>query len=197
MNAGLSDFWRRSWGWAPKQAAELLSQVRLDWQVSLSVSLRRWVQVPTDKEKDAVQIMAYANIGALVEGTLKLFLSVWYEDYAKDAEAIRRKGALLGPDVATLELLRQFFKKRIWANHASDNWDLWISRIQNRRNAIHAFRGRDIGTHDEVLLDIRRYLKLVRRINSQLPYPDGGFGVVETADVNFIDFWGDYESPTP
>jgi hypothetical protein len=141
--------------------------------------------------------MAYANIGALVEGTLKLFLSVWYEDYTKDVEAIRRKGTLLGPDVATLELLRQFFKKRIWANLASDNWDLWISRIQNRRNAIHAFKGRDIGTHEDIQIDIRSYLKLVRRINSQLPYPDDGYGVVETADVGFLHYWSDYEAPTP
>lgn len=196
LNIGLRNFWGSSWGWAPKAAADLLSQGRLDWQVSLSVCLRRWVPIPSDEDKDAVQIMAYANIGALVEGTLKLFLSVWYGHYAKDAEAIRRKGALLGPDIATLDLLRQFFKKRIWLNDPSDNWDPWISYIQNRRNAIHAFKNRDIGTHPDILNDMRNYLRFVRRINQQLPYPDGGYVVLETTEDDFTDYCSDCAAPS-
>ena len=46
-----------------------------------------------------------ANVGALVEGQLKLFLSAYYKDYVSDAEAIRKKGAVIDPDVASLESL--------------------------------------------------------------------------------------------
>ncbi len=41
-----------------------------------------------------------------------------------------------------------------------------------RRNAIHAHKDRDIGTHDEFQNDVRNYLNFLRYINSRLPYPD-------------------------
>jgi len=45
-------------------------------------------------------------------------------------------------------------------------------RIQQRRNAIHAYKDREIGNHDEFLLDVKTYLKFLRYINERLPYPD-------------------------
>jgi hypothetical protein len=103
-----------------------------------------------------------------VEGDLKLFLSVWYKDYLNDAEAIIRRGDVVDPGILTLENLRDFFRDRIWG----DAWEDWILRIQQRRNAIHAYRDRDIGDHDELLEDVRTYLEFLRDINSRLPYPD-------------------------
>ena len=176
LNKGLRDFWANSHGWAPIDAAKLLSKSRLDWQISLSESLHRWANIPAERDVASVQILGYANLGALVEGTLKLFLSVSYNDYRGDTDAIRKKGAIVDPDGVTLEPMRQFFKKRIWADAPSDNWDAWILRIQNRRNAIHAFKDREIGSHSELLEDIRIYFKFVRRINGQLPYPDDHYG---------------------
>ena len=69
-----------------------------------------------------------------------------------------------------LESLRQFFARRIWEK--GEDWDEWILKIQQRRNAIHAFRDRDIGSFDEFYVDVRRLLGLLRRVNGQLPYPD-------------------------
>ena len=195
LNTGLRDFWSNSHGWAPKDAANLLSKSRLDWQVSLSGSLRRWIDAPSTEDAASVQILAYANVGTLVEGTLKLFLAVWYNDYKADADAITKKGTVQDPDGATLEPLRQFFKKRIWASAASDNWDPWIQRIQTRRNAIHAFKDREIGTHSDVLTDIRSYLKLVRRINGQLPYPDDQYGPLESYEPAFCSYECDTDAP--
>lgn len=168
----MSTFWSNCHGWAPLEAAELLSESRLDWQVSLSHSLHLWKLPSSGSDDAAMQILGYANLGALVEGALKLFLSVFYKDYLADVEAIRgRSGTIKAPDRVTLEPLRQFFVKRIWFSW--DDWDPWIQRIQQRRNAIHAFRDRDIGSHSELIEDIRTYLKFLRRINDQLPYPDG------------------------
>jgi len=171
LNKGLHDFWGSNHqGWPPSNVADLLSRSRLDWQVSLSYSLQRWIDPPLPKDQAAVQILGYANIGSLVEGTLKLFLSVFYNDYKRYADAIIMKD----PDGLTMEPLRQFFKQRIWSETSSDNWDPWIQRIQCRRNAIHSFKDRDIGNYTDMITDIRHYLIFVRRINSQLPYPDSG-----------------------
>ena len=69
---------------------------------------------------------------------MKLFLSVFYADYAQDVDAFKKKsGKLIDPDVLTLERLRQFFlKKGLW----SSEWDTYVRRVQSRRNAIHAFK---------------------------------------------------------
>lgn len=163
--------WTKAHGWAPIEAARLLSKARLDWQVSLSDCLRIWLAEPLPDDPSGRLILAWANLGSLVEGTMKLFLSVWYEDYKKDVQAIKKSGKLVDPDVLRLEPMRQFFRKRIW----DDDWDAWIEHIQQRRNAIHAYKSRAIGTFGEFFADVRRYLKFLRYINSRLPYPDGPY----------------------
>lgn len=169
LNDGLRKFWGEVEGWAPLEAAHLLSRSRLDWQVSLSHCLRMWAEEPTLENRDGYLILGWANLGSLVEGTMKLFLSVWYETYRNDEDcAIMRRGELQDPDGLQLEPMRQYFRKRIW----DDVWDRWIQHIQHRRNAIHAYKDREIGTHSELLNAIQRYLEFLRYINIRLPYPD-------------------------
>jgi len=162
----MMDFWKSAHGWAPVEAAGLLSKSMLEWQASLSTSLRRWVSAASDGDL----ILAWANLGALVEGQLMLFLSVYYNDYSVDADAIRKEGRLTDPDSSTLEPLRQFFVKRIWT--VGSDWNSYIIRIQKRRNAIHAFRTRDIGTFEDWRNELPIHLSFVRDINSRIPYPD-------------------------
>ncbi|WP_156918451.1 hypothetical protein [Bradyrhizobium sp. Cp5.3] len=47
LNDGLQKFWSKSHGWAPVEAAGLLSKSRLDWQVSLSETLYLSVKKPS------------------------------------------------------------------------------------------------------------------------------------------------------
>lgn len=99
---------------------------------------------------------------------MKLFLSVWYKTYKSDVDAIKRKGKLQDPDGLQIEPLRLFFKKRIW----DSTFDGFVQSIQKRRNAIHAFKDRNIGTKDEFVGNVRAYLNILRYINFRLPYPD-------------------------
>jgi hypothetical protein len=171
LNDGLKRFWTKAEEWAPIEAAQLLSKSRLDWQVSLSYGLKNWLEDPSPENQNGRLIIAWANLGSLVEGTMKLFLSVWYNDYKSDVEAIKKKGDLIDPDNMQLEQMRQFFRKRIWRK-GDEDWDSWILKIQQRRNAVHAFKSRDIGTFDEFFVDVQKYLKFLRYINDRLPYPD-------------------------
>jgi len=161
-------FWKSAHGWAPIEAAELLNKSMLEWQSSLADNLSKWIGPLSDGEL----ILAWANIGALVEGQLKLFLSVYYKDYIdNDQETIKGKGGTtLDPDGVMLEQLRVFFRKNIW--YPEEDWDAWILLVQQRRNAIHAFKAKTIGTSDEVHGALKKLLVFVRRINAQLPYPD-------------------------
>ena len=159
-------FWANSKGWAPVEASDLMSRSMLDWQTSLSKQLCRWIDSATSGEL----ILAWANLGALVEGQLKLFLCVYYTDYQKDAEAICKKGDCIDPDGCMLEELRQFFQKRIWTPES--DWSNWVLRIQHRRNTIHAFKQRELGTIQEWKDDLKKHLEFIDEIDSSLPYPD-------------------------
>ncbi|UST92750.1 hypothetical protein [Pseudomonas siliginis] len=162
----MMEFWKSPHGWAPFEAAELLNKSMLEWQSSLARSLSKW----TGPLSDGELILAWANIGALVEGQLKLFLSAYYNDYVADAESIKRNGIVQDPDGVSLEPLRVFFSKRIWS--PEQTWDAWILQIQQRRNAIHAFKAKDIGTSDELHAALRTLLLFIRDMNSMLPYPE-------------------------
>ncbi len=108
-NEKLADFWSNCHGWAPIEAAELISKSRLDWQIELSNTLLLWT---AEKISDGELILAWANLGALIEGTLKLYLSVYYLDYLKDEESIKDRSGTITPDVLALEKLKQFFRKK-------------------------------------------------------------------------------------
>ncbi len=169
-NQQLASFWSVSHGWAPDEAAKLMSKSRLDWQVELSEALDIW---SSDELKDGQLILAWANLGALIEGTLKLFLAVYYMDYAGDAESFKKKGKLIEPDSLALEKLKQFFKKKSLLN---DEQVSHIELVQQRRNAIHAFKDRPIGTKNEYHECVSKYLELMIYINNSLPYPDSIYG---------------------
>jgi hypothetical protein len=96
-----------------------LGKARLDWQVSLSASLRLWLRDPPDVLTDGELILAWTNLGALIEGTLKLFLSVYYNDFRADVENLKAAGAFdhkaqasKSPDGLMLEPLRKYVAAR-------------------------------------------------------------------------------------
>lgn len=170
VNRWLAKFWAYSHGWAPKDAADLMSKSRLDHQVALSQTLKLWMTPCPDEELNGRLILAWANLGALIEGTLKLYLCAYYEDYRKDLNAYKdKKNRLNGPDSLALEKIRVFYNKvDLW----SSEWDNFVLNVQHKRNAIHAFEDKDIGTFDEFGQCVCRYLKLINDFNLSLPYPD-------------------------
>ncbi len=77
LNTGLGSFWSNASGWAPDESAALMSKSRLDRQISLSECLSIWISNKSVKHEDGTLILAWANLGSLIEGTLKLFLGVF------------------------------------------------------------------------------------------------------------------------
>jgi hypothetical protein len=169
INEWLCDFWSNAHGWAPSDAAVLMSKSRLDRQVSLSKCLNIWISNKTLKHEEGALILAWANLGSLIEGTLKLYLSAFYKDYQQENIFNDKKGEVLDPDGLTLEKLRVFFNKvKLW----SDDWNSYVMQVQLYRNAIHAFKDRNIGTFSDFVMCVRRYLEMIDEFNLGLPYPD-------------------------
>ncbi len=162
-------FWQDLRGWAPESVANLLEVARLDWLIDLTYCLKIWI----DKGGPLTQgelLLARANLGALVEGWLKLFYCVYYEDYIRDEDAIRNKqGKLVEPNKIKFEQLKNFSRGRLWEK--DNSWFNWVGDIQNKRNAIHAFNHRDIGNEEDLLIDIRLYYNFILMIDNRLPYP--------------------------
>jgi hypothetical protein len=177
LNEGMSKFWANSHGWAPIDAAGLLSKSRLDWQVSFSGALRLWIRNPATALTPAELILAWATLGTLIEGTIKTLLSVWYETYRTDIINLKKvqafdhkKHAAYAPEGLTLEPLRRYCKEQNLLDAAALQM---IELVQQRRNAIHAFKDRAIGNDIEFQEAVRGYLDLLRQVNERLPYPDG------------------------
>lgn len=189
----MQKFWSKSKGWAHIEASDLLEKSRLDWLASLAEALKIWQSRGNIKELEYGElILAWANMGGLVEGILKLFLSIHYKEYLNDPDKITdNHGNIIGPEEAQFERMRQFFNKKFWKKDMPE-WDGWVLHIQNRRNAIHAYRNREIGDTKEFLLDLKKLLKFLRIINyTGLPYPDKNYIPRETDSEEHI--WIDME----
>jgi hypothetical protein len=175
LNRDLAQFWKAAHGWAPIEAAGLLSKARLDWQVSLSSSLRLWLRDPPTALSDGELILAWTNLGALIEGTLKLFLSVYYNDFRVDVENLKAAGAFdhkaqasKSPDGLSLEPLRRYVAAR---DLIGASGDVLVKLVQERRNAIHAFKDRPIGDAAEFWGAVCDYLTMLSDVDDRLPYP--------------------------
>jgi hypothetical protein len=168
ISSRAAEFWRRAHGWAPKEVAELLSEARLDWVASFNRTLPFRVQeVAEYPDEHGALILAWAHLRALVEGTLKLFLSVFLLNYLDDPNAPKDRRGTVMPDVLPLEKIRQFLKKSgILATHLG-----FIEHVQQRGNAIHAFADRPIGTADEFMEYVVLYRYFLQDVDDNLPTP--------------------------
>ena len=165
---GVFDFWgTSSFGWAPDSVANKLSAARLDWLKELTDCLDIW-ESKFPLLTNGELLLACANLGALVEGWLKLFYCVYYEDYLRNP--IKLRGQLIEPNDMSFERLKQFSRGILWAQ--SSDWDNWIDKIQRKRNAIHAFNNRDIETSDEFIDDILKFDEFIDVVDCRLPYPN-------------------------
>jgi hypothetical protein len=158
-------------GWAPEIATTVLSRSRLDRQASLCASLRIWLDPPPKQRADGTLILGWANLGALVEGTLKFFLSVFAHDYSQTPKQAAKRKAI-DPDELSFEALRVFFRDRVW-NAPQEPWDIWLQCVQRRRNVIHAYRDAEIGTHDDFLSATVGYWQLAKELDGRIPWWSG------------------------
>lgn len=171
----VNQHWLLNWsdvdGWAPGEVTSVLGKCRLDRQVGLSRMLRLWLSPGDENESEARLILAWANLGALVEGSLKFFLVVFLHDYVRHADDTflpKKPGSMDQPEALMLQSLRCFFAERVWTTESM--WlDGWIKAVQYRRNAIHAFRDRAVGTHEEFVAALTGYCELLRELDMRLP----------------------------
>jgi len=164
----MENFWHRPHGWAPAEAAALLTAARLDRQTSFTRTLHDYLTPFPPEQAQAKQILGYATLRSLCEGVLKLSLSVWLKSYSCDKNAVRdNRGQVVPPEKIRLDRSIVFYTRRVDAGHEE-----FLRRVQKRGNAIHHFRDNEIGTQDELIADIIHFWDFLLAVNDRLPYPD-------------------------
>lgn len=160
--------WSEACGLAPEAVSGKLDAAMLDWMSDLTNSLDIWVAKSLDMT-DGELILAWTNLGALVECWLRFFYCVYYEDYMKNPK-LGKKGKPLEPDdkAMSFDYLIQYSKGILWDN-LQDPLYLWVYKIQHYRNAIHAFCYREIGHPSDFILDIEQYSLFVDEVIDRLP----------------------------
>ena len=159
--------WKDVHGIAPDNAAKKLDIAMLDWQSELTKTMKIWIDKGLDMTVGEL-ILARANLGAVVESWLRFFYCVFYDDYINQPMK-NKKGHILEPEKdMRFEDLKKFSTGILWDDEKSND-DLWVDSIQKKRNAIHSFTYKDIGTPLDFLLDVDYLCEFVDMILNHLP----------------------------
>jgi len=160
-------FWTDVHGWAPPYAAELLAAQKAAWFKSLIHNLNHFAKDPPNAQKIGHLILGYACLRSLTEYMLKIFFCVYQSDYETGDKTFISKGKLIDPPDLQYEQLRQ-----LWVKKIDITWQPFLSRIQNRGNAIHSYNHRDLGDYSELKEDIINFEQFFYTVNQNLPYPE-------------------------
>lgn len=159
--------WKDVHGIAPDNAAKKLDIAMLDWQSELTKTLKIWIDKGLDMTVGEL-ILARANLGAVVESWLRFFYCVFYDDYINQPMK-NKKGQILEPEKdMRFEDLKKFSTGILWDDEKSKDY-IWVDSIQKKRNAIHSFTYKDIGTPLDFLLDVDYLCEFVDMILNHLP----------------------------
>lgn len=170
VTGALQKFWSNCGGWAPESAANLLEEARLDRQVSFANTLGEYFESIPEISLDAKKILGYAILRGMCESSIKLFISVYVEDYLADSAVVKRGNVAVLPKEIKFDRLISFYLSK-----GDASFENYLRRVQHRGNAIHHFKDRDIGSLAELREDIVTYKSFIIAVNDQLPYPHGSF----------------------
>ncbi|MCW2366600.1 hypothetical protein M2341_002047 [Sphingobium sp. B7D2B] len=165
-------FWIKVDGWAPAEAAAALAEANLRRVASLAHSTQQWIR--DEPLSDGDLVLAWTNLGAVLEGALRLFLTVFLADYLKDKKMLESRAFNKKYQVLTLpsnltfdNMLDAYEKSELLPN----NQLALCRRLQHNRNAIHAFKLRDVETDEAFQVALRELAALMRSLDGRMPRP--------------------------
>lgn len=149
-------YWRKARGWAADEVVEITETAQLGRMMDLTDTLEIWREKAKGKMTDGERILAYVNLGMLLEGWMMLFLCVWLMDYKRQASGKRL------PYNLKLSELRHFFEDNVWTTLAEGTkWSRWIDKIRIYRNTVHSFMSQALGTTEELRDDLDQFDRLI------------------------------------
>ena len=83
-----------------------------------------------------------------------------------------RKNKTIEPESLTFEQLKNYSVGILWDNDSCDGFN-WVKSVQKKRNAIHSFSYRDIGSSSDFLNDVDALADFVQSVVDRLPPLEG------------------------
>ena len=148
----------------PQSATQKIDEAMLDWMRELTKTLRLWTD-KGGKMTSGELILARANLGALVESWLKFFYCAYNDDYQRNPRTNRN--GIIEPNDLSFDLLKQYSRGILY--ELNDDWEKWVDSIQRKRNAIHSFNYREIGTAEDFYDDVEKLFDFIDLITDRLP----------------------------
>lgn len=181
----IAEFWHQgSRGWAPQVATDSLQNIDFQRMLLLAEEFPKWYS--GEKNTEGQLLLAWVALGAIAEGSLQWFLSVYKQNYL-DGPQFRRPASdiPIPPEELFFAKLIAYFEKHVWIDGRS-NYDGWSVRnekaemtailhtIRECRNAIHC-RKTNVGSWADWRMCIRQFLSLLCELEGRVPYPDEQF----------------------
>lgn len=143
-------FWPKSHGWAPSIAADLMKQELMDRQLAMARALKNWPKRLLEKDGQGDLVLAWTNLGSVIEGALKVYMCVFYADWLNDADAPVKHGSKKTPDGGKLgamfeEIIQFVAKKDLFSEQEVE----FIRFVQRQRNLIHPLKMGTVADREE------------------------------------------------
>ncbi|MDO4557124.1 MAG: hypothetical protein Q4B70_18595 [Lachnospiraceae bacterium] len=163
----VSLIWKNVRGIAPDVTSLKTEAAMLDWLYELTEALQIWIDKGLHMT-DGELILARINLGAVVESWLRLFYCTYYDEYILNPRK-NKKGKIIEPESGLrFEDLKKYSIGILWDDETEPEY-IWVNEVQHKRNAVHSFQYRDIGTPRDFLNDIERFYDFVQNIVFRLP----------------------------
>lgn len=159
--------WNNIHGIATEDTANIMDKAMLNWLTELTNTLEIWINKGLNLTTGEL-ILARTNLGSIVEFLLRHFYTAYYEDYQNNPITNKNNVAKNAQKDASFDELKKFSIGILWKDD-TDPMYKWVDSIQHKRNAIHSFLYKEIGTPTEFLNDVDFLLDFIKKIENQLP----------------------------
>lgn len=164
------DTWKECRLVVPKNVADTFEIIDLDKLMELTNTLSIWIEKGVNMTNGEL-ILAWTNLGAIVEAWLIFVYCVYLEDYENDPKKIKRYEKEIEPKDASFDQLKEYSVSRLWESRDALEYK-WVDKVQRYRNSIHFSKKVDIGTGKEFIDDINFFYKFIDDIIIRLPQID-------------------------
>lgn len=176
--------WQHVRGIAPDKVAAKLENANLNGLIYMTDTLEIWINKGAEMTEGEL-ILAVTNLGAVVESWLRFFYCVYYDDYIKEPIKKTKGTRIMEPEKAQFIDLINYGVRKLW-NDKSDPEYVWVDSVRVKRNAIHIYQKREIGTAIDFLKNIEQLYTFVEHILLQLPPLED---CLEEYPIGYVTYW--------
>ena len=159
--------WEDIHGITTEDTANIMDKAMLNWLTELTNTLEIWIQKGENMTTGEL-LLARVNIGSIVESWLRHFYTAYHEDYMKNPIKDKKQKVKAPEKDLSFEELKNFSIGILWKDKNDDMYK-WVDSVQHKRNAVHSYIYKDIGTPRNFLDDIDMLRKFIELIERRLP----------------------------